>query len=370
MTLSLVRRALVLVLTTAIAGCASFPALAPASATAVPARPTLTPSAAPPALGSGFPSVSAAATAEPSTAVRDGEPWIVYQGGRSGPAMIRLVRPDGSGDHVLAPGIGDEQFHPDWSHDGTTVAFVATAADGTTDLWTVRADGSDPVLRYDCQAPCHEVDDPAWSPDDRAILLVANLDATTPGDGIPTVAIFDLDREQLTTALTPPATEWAVNPRWNPNGDAFVTELDRFGSARFDDETILDGTIGVVHLTARTAAFQALLPWSTRAAYPDWSPTGDRIVAVIPDDPAADPADLVLLSVTDPHPQRITEFAGTGGWGIQPTWTPDGERILFVGEDIARSQANAASVRPDGTRLERMPWDGTYRTHPRLRPGP
>ena len=69
------------------------------------------------------PSASPSATADPDrharspppphrptdTAVRPGEPWLVYQGGTGGPARIRLVRPDGTGDHVLVPDVARRQ---------------------------------------------------------------------------------------------------------------------------------------------------------------------------------------------------------------------------------------------------------------------
>jgi len=63
-----------------------------------------------------------------------GEPWIAYQGGSGGPSRIRLVRPDGTGDHALIDAATPpalEQLHPDWSHDGSRIAFSAQDTDDT-----------------------------------------------------------------------------------------------------------------------------------------------------------------------------------------------------------------------------------------------
>jgi Tol biopolymer transport system component len=49
----------------------------------------------------------------------------------------------------------------------------------------------------------------------------------------------------------------------------------------------------------------------------------------------------------------ITSFGQTGGWGIQPSWTPDGSRVVFVGEDAVRTHPNVAFVAPDGASLQR-----------------
>src|SRR4051812_23311892 len=62
--------------------------------------------------------------------------WVAYA---VRPA-IRLVRLDGTGDHLLVPKIAGDQEHPDWSPDGSKIVFQLDFKS----LWVVGADGSDP----------------------------------------------------------------------------------------------------------------------------------------------------------------------------------------------------------------------------------
>jgi len=153
------------------AGCAAAGAASPPSTSSPTAA--IAPSApAPPAATLPPTPPPTIAPTPDSTAVADGEPWIAYQGGTGGPPKIRLVRPDGTGDHMLAPGIkAGDQLHPDWSPDGRRIVFAADDDDGTRDLWTADADGSDPAKAFDCADTCPRSDDPAWAPDGRTLLF-------------------------------------------------------------------------------------------------------------------------------------------------------------------------------------------------------
>jgi hypothetical protein len=68
------------------------------------------------------PSEPSAASTQPSEAppVGDGQEWIVFQGA---PPGLSLIQPDGAGNHVIL-GPPGEQVHPDWSPDGSQIAYV------------------------------------------------------------------------------------------------------------------------------------------------------------------------------------------------------------------------------------------------------
>ncbi|HEY5835340.1 protein kinase domain-containing protein [Streptomyces sp.] len=63
-----------------------------------------------------------------------GKPEVGTQGD------IRLVRPDGTGDHALAAS-GDQEMDPVWSSDGKWVAYVRGPVT-TPAVWAIRADGT------------------------------------------------------------------------------------------------------------------------------------------------------------------------------------------------------------------------------------
>jgi hypothetical protein len=67
----------------------------------------------------------------------------------------------------------------------------------------------------------------------------------------------------------------------------------------------------------------------------------------------------------------VTDVAPGGGSAIHPTFTPDGETILFVLDDPAAGRLGViATVRPDGTNLGPATPTSIAGTHPRLRPTP
>ena len=59
-------------------------------------------------------------TTNAETVIAEGEEWIAFQGTPQG---ISLIRPDGTGSHVILGPPGD-QNHPDWSPDGSQIAYV------------------------------------------------------------------------------------------------------------------------------------------------------------------------------------------------------------------------------------------------------
>jgi Tol biopolymer transport system component len=305
--------------------------------------------------------------------VADGEAWIAYQGGTGGPPKIRLVRPDGSGDHALAPGIlAGDQLHPDWSPDGMRVSFAADDGDGSRDLWTANADGSDAKKAYDCTDPCAWSDDPAWSPDGKAILFQQGVAVDGGPNGAGELAWLDPATGAVTVVYTAPGLgDYLYGPRWAPDGVHVVFEVTEFKSARLDEEAVNGGTIAVVALedgVARGAA-RELLPRASRASYPDWHPDGSRIVYVIPTG-AGDmaPSDLWTIAPDGMGDAQLTRLAEAGGRALQPTWSPDGTQLVLVAEREIGTPA-AGITAADGTGLEIVP-GAQRRTHPRLRPLP
>lgn len=71
----------------------------------------------------------------------------------------------------LPPG----QFHPDWSGDGKTIAFVTWTSNGGGHVWTVAADGRGPPVRHTEIADFYT--HPALTPDASAILVLRSSHA-------------------------------------------------------------------------------------------------------------------------------------------------------------------------------------------------
>src|SRR5262249_37956492 len=94
-----------------------------------------------------------------------------------------------TGTTRLLVGGPEDQFAPQFSPDGTRLAFRRGTADGSADIYVVRDDGSDP--RRITPAPILDVVATTWRPDGTAIAVVeaANGPTTTlnlydaPGSG-------------------------------------------------------------------------------------------------------------------------------------------------------------------------------------------
>jgi Tol biopolymer transport system component len=93
---------------------------------------------------------------------------IAFASSRGGPAQIYVMNADGSGTVRLTDDGGTD---PDWSLDGSRIVFIRGC-----NLWTMKADGTDPVRLAVRELYCDSVFSPAWSPDGTQIVFSADVD--------------------------------------------------------------------------------------------------------------------------------------------------------------------------------------------------
>jgi Tol biopolymer transport system component len=324
-----------------------------------------------------------AAPAPTPIAVKPGEPWLVYQYWDQ-QAHLRLIRPDGTGLHLLLPGDTREQFHPDWSSDGARIAFEMGG-----EIWVAGADGGDLHRLASCVAPCRDLNQPAWSPDgsEVAFTRIDLVDGQNPGSVVQAVNVATGVIRNLVQTT---GAEYANGARWSPDGRSVVVQLDRYLDTGNDTSRVTGTAIAVVDLTASVPKPRRLTDWAMFAAYPDWSPTQDLIVFSTYDlgerdggsfeDPSP-PSDLYTVRPDGTEVTQLTHNpSGTtltrnrtasGPLSSQPTWSPDGRSIIFVQTDgVVWPGWTMATVSADGTGLASAAGADFLRgTHPRLRPG-
>ncbi len=201
---------------------------------------------------------------------------------------------------------------PDWSPDGTKIAF-ASNRDNSGEIYVMNTDGKNPK-----NLTLHLDDDswPRWSPDGRKIAF-----------------------ESLQVA------EGVLN-----HSDIFVMDAD--GANR-------------TNLTQNPHAYNTT---------PSWSPDGSKIAfAALRNVNRVDPwngsLDIYVMNADGTNPARLTEDAR---FNMFPSWSPDGERIAFMRathDDITDSDIYVMNADGSGlVNLTQTP--GVGEVHPSWKPTP
>ncbi len=221
---------------------------------------------------------------------------LTFSTDRTTGVSVAIMDADGSHQRVLAAGEA-----PDWSPDGSSIAFSRAGQ-----LWVMRVDGTG--LRQVTRSSTVKAG-PSWSPDGTRLAFILIQDPQSASSPRPTIGIVNADgsHERI---LTPPGR---VNVRVESDGTRTVLE------------------------TADDANAPAWSPVDERIAF--WSGIEQRYgqVWVVKADGTAS------MQLTDDPSHRNSD---------DPSWSPDGRRILF---STGRSGRNELWVmNADGTGQHRL----------------
>lgn len=315
---------------------------------------------------------STTATDAEAPVIADGEAWVAYQGVEPG---IKLTRPDGTDSHVILGPPGD-QVHSDWAPDGSEIAYVQVD-DGSQTVMVSDLQGESPRPLVEVLPP--ELvglywDNPAFSRDGSELAMVG-YDGD-PQNSLPArslLVIVDVASGQPTVAGELVSAEGALHsfPRWSPDGDALVLNVDRFEGAE-----LVGSTVDIVRRDGDTWSAPESITETGPFARVDWHPTEDLIVFgdhdIGAEESTDDPTNLYTVRSDGTELTQITSFGPGEARASQPTWTSDG-RIVFThvtGDDDETREI--ALIDADGSGLEivvRAEAIGDFnRPHPRLRP--
>jgi dipeptidyl aminopeptidase/acylaminoacyl peptidase len=239
-------------------------------------------------------------------------------------SSLKVATAAGSNVHVTAE-LGSPIESLTFSPDGTRLAYRTTGS--VPSLVVASANGSDPVVVVS-GADLGTGEPIAWSPDSRRLAFTRLLGAGSIG----TIDIVDADgshRRQVIEGSAAEATD-RFAPAWSPDG-----QWISFFSTESNDYRALN----VIHPDGSGAQRLSTSPMNPDIIDMSWSPdpSQSRVVYV-----AGGNVDLFDL---------LTAKETTVGSGFWPTWSPDGGRIAWWGEQsqaVKVADLLAGNPRPVG----------------------
>lgn len=223
---------------------------------------------------------------------------IVFVG--PSPNRLWVIDPDGTGLRQLTvtkgPRLSDK--HPDWSPDGSKIAFER--CEQTCQVWTINPDGTG-LKRLGPAGDDRAM--PAWAPTGKLI-------AFSRGWG-------------------------PVENDWIKFNDIFVMNAGGGGSRQ------------VTHVTTSS-------PFSAGAVNPMWAPDGKRLVFEVQNSPRGDPPNRRALFVVNADGSEQRQLTPWSLNGSDPDWSPDGKLILFRSVPGREQHGNLYTISPDGSGLRQL----------------
>ena len=322
--------------------------------------PVIRPALVPDASASQLPSATTRVT--PPAAIGPGR--IVLEAmNTTMPNELRYIAPDLRALPML-PDFGGHQRTAAWRPDGERLAF-AGRPDGHPDQWMDLYE-SDPngtslkLLSTDCELPtCVEETDPAYSPDGTRLVAVRLADLRDDAPTRSVLVIYDLASGRATevpNSSFPYDTHDIGHPRWSPDGTQIVFHIVEGPPSRrrqlIFPEPTSPGPSSIHVIGTDGSGLRQLTPDGLAAGDPDWSPDGSIIV--FGSTPkhlwlyGQDESDWGIRSIR-PDGSLLREVIAPDG-AITPSWTADGDRILFAGGSGTVQAIRTAA--PDGSDVE------------------
>jgi Tol biopolymer transport system component len=265
---------------------------------------------------------------------------------------IWITNPDGTGTRQLshAPR-GYLDRAPDWSPDGSHIAFYRCASYGRCTTWTVKPDGSDEkMLSTPCPRGriCADNAYPRYSPDGRQIAFTGVPFGAGDAPGL-MVADAHLHHARRVFWFGPADSAPHITcPAWSPDAKrlAFVVSNDNGSKA------MPANGVAIFSINIDGTGLRRVTPWSVRAGSStddciDWSPDGTRILfhshPGIGDDKSG--GNLYTIRPNGTGLRQLTHFdpfaGGDQGELGGGSFSPDGSSIVFA------TTHGAVGVRPN-----------------------
>jgi beta-N-acetylhexosaminidase len=242
---------------------------------------------------------------------------------------IYLENPDGSALVNLTQTAAIDERVPAWSPDGSRVAFASDRA-GNLDIYVMQADGKG--LLQITSNPTID-DEPNWSPDGKRILFHSDR------DGNAELYTVNADGSGLKRLTNTAMNEFAG--RWSLEGDKIF---------------FIEGGSGSFHLAVMESNGTARTQLTGEGVFQgfDLSPDGSRLVF----------ASSGQLWLMDTDGSEVVQISSLPGLAAFPAWSPKGDRIAFQNSPTNGASSKIYLINVDGTGLNQV----SHHADPDVRP--
>jgi len=266
---------------------------------------------------------------------------IVHVSGRD----IYVIDPDGSNERRLTSSDNFTQhYDPAWSPDRSKIAFARISgslpSQQIQQIYVMDADGSNVVNLSNLPDNTRGDATPAWSPDGSRI---AFMRGGSDGTGL-TMQIYVMNADGSNqTALTENALGQATSPAWSPDGTQLAFSLL--------------GEICLIDSDASNASHPTCLTSNSAADdEPEWSPDGTQIVFmswrdVRPEDGPSPNTEIYVINADGSNERNLTNHVARDQ---NPSFSPDGSRIVFVSDRDAQFNTDLYLMNVDGSGVVRL----------------
>jgi Tol biopolymer transport system component len=240
---------------------------------------------------------------------------------------IYVMNADGSDERQLTRH-GQPVAYPEWSPDGSQIAFHKHQSDAVWSIYVMDADGNHERRLTDTATQDAA---PVWSPDGSQIAFSRGSD----------IWIMNTDGSDQRLLLSDPVPGCCLD--WSPDGSRIAFESERDGNAEIyvvDAHGAEQGSGNVQRLTDEGAQ-----DW-----WPTWSPDGTQIAFMSDRD-----GDWEIY-VMDAEGGNLRQLTDNEADDRGPAWSPDGTRIAFASnrDTGAPFDSEIYIMNADGTDQQRI----------------
>jgi Tol biopolymer transport system component len=283
---------------------------------------------------------------------------------------IFVVKPDGTGlkrvSHSARP-VEDDQAHV--SRDGSWIVFDRCTRNGPCSVWLVRPDGSGQhLLSAGCLSgrlppACVDDSNPAFTPDGRHVVFqheFGKIKHGPLGDSIEDSQIVRVDLNGMHRTVLRRLGGYRGDlqgPRVSPNGALLL--FQRYNSDR--TRPVGGEALFVVGLDGK--GLRRVTPWGLAAAGGEWSPDGTHILfkPSLSSGELTPGTNLYTVRADGTGLKRLTNV-GASHYVLSGSYSPDGKSVVFATDEGATANpgsntfADIVTMRLGGGKL-------TYVTH-------